>query len=107
MELAGFAIVFLACMGIAKIINVLSRRLVVNGAAIYLALALAFVAWNVFMAWNSKLEPFQVGYVFGRNIAPMAVVAAVAVYYVFKFRSDKVHDAHVKRMREQRASAEA
>lgn len=107
MELIGFIIVFLACLGIAKAINSARRRLTVNGAAIFLALAAIFIAWNIYMAWQANLPPYQLGYAFGRNVGPLILVSGVAVYYFFKFRSDKAHELHVKKLREQRAASEA
>ncbi len=107
MELVGFIIVFLICMGVAKAINSIRGRLIVNGAAVYLALAAVFLAWNIYMAWHSNLPSFQVGYAFGRNITPMLIVSAVAAYYFFKFRSDKAHQLHVQKLRAQRAANEA
>ncbi len=62
MELFGFAIVLLVCLGIGKIINMIARRLVVNGAGLYLVLFVAFAIWNIYMAWNSNLDSFQAGY---------------------------------------------
>ena len=56
MELIGFAIVLLVCLGIGKVINIMARRLVFNGAGLYLALFAAFSIWNIYMSWNSTLD---------------------------------------------------
>ncbi|WP_313173192.1 hypothetical protein [Stenotrophomonas sp.] len=107
MEIIGFAIVLLICMGIAKAINAMRGRLTINGAAIFLALAAAFTAWNIYMAWHSDLSSYQVGYAFGRNLAPVILVSTIATYFFFKFRSAKAHELYVKKLREQRAAGEA
>ena len=107
MELFGFIIVFLICMGIAKAINSIRGRLIVNGAAVFLALVAVFVTWNIYMAWHSTLPPGQVGYVFGYTLAPALVVSVIAGYYFVRFRSDKAHQLHVQKLRQQRVADEA
>ncbi|WP_157074306.1 hypothetical protein [Pseudoxanthomonas mexicana] len=104
MELVGFFVVFLVCMGIAKAINAMRGRLTVNGAGIFLALVAVFIAWNVFMAWQSSLPAYELGYALGRNVGPALIVGAVAVYYFFSFRTEKAHQRHVQQLREKRAA---
>ena len=107
MGLIGVAIVLLACLGIGKIINTIARRLLFNGAGLYLVLFAAFVIWNIYMAWNSSFDSFQTGYAFGLNITPALIIAAVAAYLFFKFRADKAHQLHVQKLRQKRAESEA
>lgn len=107
MELVGFIIVFLVCMGIAKAINAMRGRLTVNGAGIYLGLAALFVAWNVSLVWGSGLPPYELGYASGRNVGPALIVGAVAAYYFFSFRTEKAHQRHVQQLRQARAEADA
>lgn len=107
MEFLGFVLLFLICMGIAKAVNSLRRTLTINGAAIYLMLAALFVAFNIFMASRSDLEPYQLGYTFGRSVTPAILVGLVALYYFFKFKSDKAHERHVKSLREKMARDDA
>ncbi|KRA20795.1 hypothetical protein ASD69_05685 [Lysobacter sp. Root604] len=95
-----FALIFLACLGIAKVINSARRTLTINGAAIYLVLAGAFIVFNLVMASRSDLGPYQLGRALGRSIAPAAFVGFIALYYFFKFRSDKIHE-RIKKLRDQ------
>ncbi len=101
MELVVFIIIFLICMGVAKAINSIRKRLIVNGAAIYLVLAAIFLAWNIYMVWHSNLPSYQRGYAFGYSITPMLVVTTVAIYYFFKFRSKKAHQTRVQQLHQQ------
>ncbi len=103
MELIGFAIVLFVCLGIGKIINIMARRLVFNGAGLYLALFAAFAIWNIYLSWNSTLDSFQMGYALGRNITPPLIIALVATYFFFKFRTDKAHQLRVQKLRQSRA----
>lgn len=103
MELVAFVMVLLMCLGLAKIVNAVLKRRVVNGAAIYLLLALVYVGWNVVLASGSGLAPFDKGHVFGQSVAPALMVGLIALYFCFKFRSDKAHEVRVRKLREQRA----
>lgn len=107
MELIAFAIVLLACLGIGKVFNVMARRLVLNGAALYLVLFAAFASWNIYLAWSSSLDSFQLGYTLGRAITPALIVAVVATFLFFKFRKDKAHQLHVQKLRQKRAESNA
>lgn len=100
MEFLVFAVIFLVCMGIAKAINSARRAPVVNGAAIYLVLAVVFIVLNLVMASRSDLDPYQLGYALGRRITPAVCVGLIALYYFFKFRSDKVRE-RINRLRGQ------
>ena len=106
MELIGFILVFLVCMGVAKAINAARGRLTVNGAGIFLLLSAAFVAWNIVMAWQSTLPADDVAYALGRQAVPVFIMSAVAAYYFFSFRSEKAHQRHVQALRQARAEAD-
>jgi len=103
MELIGFAIVLFVCLGIGKVINMITRRLVFNGAGLYLALFAAFAIWSIYTSWNSTLDSFQMGYALGRNITAPLIIALVATYFFFKFRTDKAHQLRVQKLRQSRA----
>lgn len=107
METIVFAIILLVCLGIGKVTNTLARRLVLNGAGIYLALFAAFATWNIYISWTSNLDSFQLGYALGRNITPALIIAVVAAFFFFKFRKDRAHQLHVQRLRQSRAEAGA
>ena len=107
MELVGFFLVFLVCMGVAKAINAAQGRLAVNGAGIFLVLSAIFIAWSIAMVWQAGLPPYEQGYALGRGTIPAFIVSAIAVYYFVKFRSEKAHQRHVQKLRQARAEAEA
>jgi hypothetical protein len=107
MELIGFILVFLVCMGVAKAINAACGRLVVNGAGIFLLLSAVFVGWIIAMAWQSTLPGDDVAYALGRHSVPVLIMSAVAAYYFFNFRSEKAHQRHVQKLRQARAEADA
>lgn len=107
MELIVFSAVLLACLGIGKVVNAVARRPVLNGAGLYLVLFAAFTIWNIYMAWSSNLESFQVGYSLGRSITPALIIAVVATYFFFRFRANRAHQRHVQKLREQRAERDA
>jgi hypothetical protein len=43
------------------------------------------------------------GYALGRNITPPLIIALVATYFFFKFRTDKAHQLRVQKLRQSRA----
>ncbi|GAB1597150.1 hypothetical protein PAGU2638_28300 [Lysobacter sp. PAGU 2638] len=94
-------------MGIAKAINKMRGGFVINGAAVYLLLAAAFITWAGYLASQSNLPPGPRGYVFGHTIGPALIVGAAALYYFFKFRSEKAHHIHVQKLRQTRSQAES
>ena len=107
MELIGFVVVLLVCLGAGKIINAIAGRLLANGAGLYLVLFAAFTIWEIYLVSNSSLDSFQVGYVLGRDLIPPLMVAAVASYLFFRFSADKAHQLHVQKLRRTRAESDA
>ncbi|MGE8216902.1 MAG: hypothetical protein ACN6RD_11955 [Stenotrophomonas maltophilia] len=107
MELLGFFVVFLLCMGLAKAVNAIRGRLTVNGAAIHLLLTLIFAVYIVVTAVRADLPPGAFGYALGYALTPALLVGALAAFFVFRFRADKADQARVQRLREQRLRAGA
>jgi hypothetical protein len=107
MALFGFFVLFLVCMGLARIVNAIRGRLTVNGAAIHLLLTLVFAVFIVVMAVRADLQTGAFGYALGYKLGPALLVGVLAAHYVFKFRGEKANEARVRRLREQRLRTDA
>lgn len=86
----GQIILFLVFMGLAKLINKVKKRKVINGALAYLGVgSLLLVVSILRMSFNTEIDSGLKAELTGSIFGSMLLPLGAAIYYTIKFRKQK------------------